>query len=235
MATIQHSFYVTKATDLIRGKIYTPPPLWGGRTLKLDRQHHPKTAGIWPRRNALSLNAGSDCGAGLLPEQAMTCFRKTNASCNCAYYSYCLLAACLAIQHAPHEFVRCHLVVHATLAVRHHPPSAGACAPRTEPTLTSCADHQPFQRRHGIDCQLSGRGHEESVPAAVANTATASAPARSPLLRVVNCVCGSSNGFNPDHAPTTNLLHRRHCIDCPSQRPVVLEYAAGINGGLLLL
>ena len=153
-ATVESlSFYVTAASgSLILGIYDATGPNGGPGALKASTKSFTPGTG-WNTATVVtpvSLTAGNYWLAYLPSSNALS-FVKTNASGNCVYYGYNFGSLPSKYSTSPIELYARHLVVlrHAG-APRHRCQGRMRLLERSRPYQR--ADHQPLQRRHGIDC-----------------------------------------------------------------------------------
>ena len=225
-ATIQSlSFYVTAASgNLILGIYDATGPSGGPGALKASTASFTPTTG-WNTAKVVtpvSLAAGNYWLA-YLPSSNALGFVKTNASGNCAYYSYNFGSLPSKFSTSPANCTPTTWSFYATLTTSSSPRRQRRMrllerseASASAPTANLCTAGTASTVSGSGPWSWSCAGSNGGTTATCSATKVASAPP-------VNGACGSANGASGKHRADRQPLHRRHGVDGQRQRPVVVE------------
>ena len=231
-ATIQSlSFYVTAASGkLILGIYDATGPNGGPGALKASTASFTPTTG-WNMAKVVtpvSLAAGSYWLA-YLPSDGGLSFVKTNASGNCAYYSYNFGSLPSKFSGSPASCTPTIWSLYATLTTSSSGGASvnGTCGSSNGGSLTSAPTANLCSA--GTASTVSGSGPWSWSCAGSNGGTTASCSALDPP-QPVNGACGSANGASVSTAPTANLCSAGAASTVSGSGPWSWS-CAGSNGG----
>ena len=231
-ATIQSlSFYVTAASGkLILGIYDATGPNGGPGALKASTASFTPTTG-WNMAKVVtpvSLAAGSYWLA-YLPSDGGLSFVKTNASGNCAYYSYNFGSLPSKFSGSPASCTPTIWSLYATLTVASTTAVNGACGSSNGGSLTSAPTANLCSAGTASAVSGSGPWSWSCAGSGGGTTATCSAT-KVASAQPVNGACGSANGASVSTAPTANLCSAGTASTVSGSGPWSWS-CAGSNGG----